>query len=379
MPRQRIMLPLIAALAVSAPAWGKGSSAESGYTQDMDGRCEVWAPSMLGARDHVLRYRGGCKNGRAEGKGKAEWLYRWSELKVRATWAGDFRNGVFLDGQAIKGNVEPVDGDRYLVDMGRISAGTLTFISRSGQDEPMKLCKVDHVALALDGNLNAAQDDTVQKAMQEAGKAYQAACPKFTDEVRIQAHSAPIQIQTNKQLPNGFANARYRTDTGELQGYSNEMAYKARQAQQQHDYAQRQQNVRKQFVAFSQKNGIVAWVTAKQLDENPFRWEGRTVGVIVRMNRMLARDSGLVQSALRDWSAPLLLEGISPEFPGSDQPVLLAASVGTRKATPDNDNVRYVAIRHLDHIVCERAACSDWLIWTNTDSDFNWGEPFKAR
>jgi hypothetical protein len=63
---------------------------------------------MLGQYDYALRYRGDCKNGRADGKGKAEWLYRFAEMKVKASWEGDFRNGVFLDGQKIKGKVEPV-------------------------------------------------------------------------------------------------------------------------------------------------------------------------------------------------------------------------------------------------------------------------------
>ena len=49
-------------------------------------------------------------------------------MKVKAAWEGEFRNGVFLDGQKIKGNVEPQSGDRYVVDMGTVSGADLRFV-----------------------------------------------------------------------------------------------------------------------------------------------------------------------------------------------------------------------------------------------------------
>ncbi|MBS1143116.1 MAG: hypothetical protein H6R14_522 [Proteobacteria bacterium] len=366
----------------TSPVLAKGSGDTTGFSDDIDGRCQVWAPSMLGQRDYALRYRGGCKNGRADGKGKAEWLYRYAEMKVKATWEGDFRNGVFLDGQKVRGSVEPVSGDKYIVAMGNVPGAELFFIARSPQDGPMELCKVDQIALVLGPRVDVTDDDPVQRVMEAGVKAYQDVCDKGTRYPNVGIFTEAIKLRPNGMLPNPVANARYDSDTGRLGGYSNDAANKARQAKQQAEFAQKQDDVRKQFNAFSSKHGIAAWVTAQQLEENPFRWEGKTVGLVVRLDRMVARDTALVRGALRDWSPSLQLRGITPDFPESRRSVLLAAKVGKRERLPDDkdqNGATFVTLNHIDSSVCERGGCSDWFIWARGDRELVWGEPFTAR
>lgn len=380
----RATLPLLLALTL-APAGhalaGKGSADTTGFTDDIDGRCQVWAPSMLGQRDYALRYHGGCKNGHADGKGKAEWLYRYAEMKVKATWEGEFRNGVFLDGQKIKGKVEPVQGDRYIVEMGAVSGADVLFISRSPQDGPMELCKVDQVALLLDPKVAAADDELVRRVMNDGAKLYRNTCPNGKN-LRVSVFVEPVKPRSNGMLPNPMANARIDDETGNLSGYSNDASAKVKQEKQQAEYAQKKDEARKQFNDFSRKQGISAWVTAQQLEENPFRWEGKTVGVVVRLERMVTRDSALVRSGLREWGTLLQLTGITPDFPESRRTVLLAAKVGKRERLADateSTASTYTTLRHLDSRICERDGCGEWFIWARGDNELVWGEPFTAR
>ncbi len=379
----RASLPLLLAITLlpATAAWAKGSADTTGYTDDVDGRCQAWAPSMLGQRDYALRYHGGCKNGRADGKGKAEWLYRYAEMKVKATWDGEFRNGVFLDGQKIKGNVEPVQGDRYVVDMGSVSGADVLFISRSPQDGPMELCKVDQVALTLGAKVNAADDDAVKRIMTDGATLYRKACPNGKN-LRVGVFTEPVKPRPNGMLPNPMANARVDDETGNLSGYSNDAAAKAKQEQQKAEFAQKQEEARKRFNEFSRKHNLAAWVTAQQLEENPFRWEGKNVGVVVRLDRMLTKDAALIRSGLRDWGPSLQLTGITPDFPESRRSVLLAAKVGKRERLADsneNATATYSTLTHLDSRVCERDGCGDWFSWARGDRELVWGEPFTTR
>src|ERR1035437_9233175 len=146
-------------LATTNSAIARSNAETTGFVDDVDGRCQLSAPSMLGPPDYPLRYTGTYKNRRAEGKGKAEWLYRYAEMKVKSAWEGEFRNGVFLGNQKIKGAVEPVQGDRYLVEMSAVNGADVVFISRSPQDGPMQLCTVEQVALVLSARVAAADDE----------------------------------------------------------------------------------------------------------------------------------------------------------------------------------------------------------------------------
>ena len=374
---------LVAVVLPMSPGLARDNDQATGYTEDLEHRCRVWAPSMLGPYDYALRYSGGCKNGRAEGKGKAEWLYRFAEMKVKAAWEGEFRNGVFIGDQKIKGTVEPVSGDKYVVPMGSVPGAELFFISRSPQDGPMVLCQVDQLALLTGPKTDASDDGAVQRIMEAGAKAFSDACPgSGSRSPNIGVFTEAIRPKPNGALPNPMARARYDANTGRLSSYSNDAAEKNRQEKQQADFAQKQEEARKQFNAFSAKHGVIAWVTVRQLEENPFRWEGKTVGLVVRLERMLTRDAALVQSGFGEGWKNLQLTGITPSFPESRRSVLLAAKVGKRERQADITNGEapsYVTLQHLDSRICERDGCSDWLMWTRSSKDLIWGEPYSAR
>jgi hypothetical protein len=396
--------PLALSLLVALPLRPALADEPKGYVSDIDGRCALWAPSMLDQREYAVRYAGACRNGRAEGPGRAEWLFRYArteaeagwketvsaraspmkrhaEMKVKAIWEGEFRNGVFLGGQEIKGWVEPVPGDRYVVAMGKVEDAGLFFVSRGPQDGPMALCRIDRVALVLGVGTDAADDGAVRRLMESGAKFYRETCPQGSRTPEVGVFTEAVAARPNGMLPNPVAQARYDADAGALTTYRNEAADKAREARRRAEFAQRQEEARERFDEFSTRNGIAAWVTTRQLDENPFRWQGKTVGVVVRLERMLTPDAALVRSGLNEWSQPVQLAGITPDFPESRRTVLVAAQIGDRRPAADGSDaaVTYATLRHVDSRVCASDGCGDWLLWARGERRLIWGEPFPPR
>jgi hypothetical protein len=374
----RTSLFAFVALGFVSPLTFADSRDQDGYVLPDSGGCTVWAPSTLkhGSDEYALRYNGGCQNGRAEGRGKAEWLYRSSPGKIKSSWVGEFRNGVFLNAQAIK-EVEPLPGDKYIVPMGAVGNSNLLFISRSEQDGPIELCRVESLRLEAASGTRLNDDNAMKKLVRAALAHYRQACPKGTRDFKIGIHAAAFKPLPNNILPNPQIEASVSPVTGEISYYVNSVANNLRQEKAREDHRQQQEESSKRFLEFTRKNAIYAWATLKQLDENPFRWEGKTVGVVVRLEKMLTRESALIHSAMRNEGGYAYLSGITPDFPGSENSVLLAVQVGTREK-PTDEHDAYVSLRHIDSRLCERAACDDWFMWGRTQ-DVNWGQPFQPR
>ena len=372
-----VLIAVLFAGLVSIPAFAD-SYEQTGYVKSEGGACAVWGPSYLRRQDeYALRYSGGCKNGLAEGKGKAEWLFRLARMKPKSVWEGKFRQGVFLNGNKINGAIEPAPGDRYLVPQGKAGDADLLFVSRSAQDGPLELCRVESLRLSLPSGANAANGERVKNLMREAGKRYRQACPNDKQEIRVGIHTTPFKVTPNHLLPDPQAEARVNA-SGELAGYYNKASDAAQQEKTRAQYQQKQAESRQRFYDFSRKNDIHAWVTPRQLEENPFRWEDKIVGMRVRLDKMLTRDSALIRAVSRDEWATMRLVGITPDFPGSQQSVLLAARVGKRETLPGAPDGHYLTLSHINSRLCEQGNCSDWFMGTGNE-EINWDKPFSPR
>ncbi|GHU06279.1 hypothetical protein AGMMS50225_00620 [Betaproteobacteria bacterium] len=377
-PMRTALFPFVALCLVS-PLTFADSRDQDAYVLPDSGGCAVWAPSTLKSSDeYTLRYNGGCHNGRAEGRGKAEWLYRSLPGKVRSSWVGEFRNGVFLNAQAIE-EVEPLPGDTYIVPMGTVGNARLLFISRSERDGPVELCRVESLRLEAASGTRLGDDDSMKKLVHDTLAHYRKTCPhpQGSREFKIGIHAAAFKPLPNNILPNPQVEASVNPVTGAISYYVNSVANDLRQEKARTDHRQQQEESRQRFLEFTRKNAIHAWVTLRQLDENPFRWENKTVGLVVRLDTMLTRDSALIHSGMRNEGGYAYLSGITPEFPGSENSVLLAVQVGVREK-PTDERAAYVNLRHIDSRLCERAACADWFMWGRTQ-DVNWGQPFQPR
>ncbi|MDR1888843.1 MAG: hypothetical protein LBQ81_05610 [Zoogloeaceae bacterium] len=144
---------------------------------------------------------------------------------------------------------------------------------------------------------------------------------------------------------------------------------------------QTQAENRKRFYEFCNKNGIDAWIPADQWYGIYPYWKGKTVGLIVRLNRMTTRDSALIQPAAPRVTQDLQLTGVTPDdFPDDQHSILLVAKVhDSREPLPNiYDSLLFTTLSRIDSRVCEQRDCRDWLMGIS-DQEINWGKPFSPR
>lgn len=374
------------------PAWlclVSGLASAGDYVQDKEAACHVWAPNRLAAGDYVLRYRGDCRDGRAEGKGKAEWLHRWAENKLAYVWDGGFRNGVFLGDRPVEGPVEVMGNrDVLLLGLGRLATGRLAFVSTSADFAPVVLCNVDLVAAILDDKVESADDASVLAQLHEAGERYRTLCPDSrSHNVRINAYRAPLKPNQGGYLPEPIADVTFapaKDGEAAFSHYRNK-ATEANQAKARVRAREGQRaEARRQFMEFSRKHGIQAWVTSRNLEKNPFVWQDKTVALAVRLERMLTQDLALVHGIGEGgWYGgdALLLQGVKPDFFGEGAAVL-AARVGKRVSSRDlGDTGKYeyeaTVLHYLAGQPCNKPRCAEWFDWEGADETIHWDKPFS--
>ncbi|MDR3298891.1 MAG: hypothetical protein LBU43_02525 [Candidatus Accumulibacter sp.] len=358
---------LLCAIALcAAPA--QAALAEGGYFSAQNAQCAVWAPAVLNKSSEViLNYQGECKNGRAEGKGKAIWSVRYAgQILEKAVWEGTFGNGVFLKDYPIQ-EITPLPNDKYIISTGAVENAKLVFLSTGAQDGTVGLCFVDSLNLQLATDTPTAtllNDVKMEKLFRAAFAHYRQHCPKATVRFDMGIHTRTFAPLADGRFPNPAIQARANPASGEIDNYYNQLAYEAEQ-----------DKARERFRAFNRKHGIQAWASLKQLEDNPFRWEGKTVGVIVRLDKMLTRDSALITTATRsDW-ANAWLTAIPPDFPDNGASILIAARVGERQTPPEFSHP-LLTLHHLESHPCKVVTCADWIVDLQ---DIKWGEPFASH
>lgn len=371
----RLALFSVSLLLSALPA--HAGSISAGFKQALNGKCSVWAPVTLAQEDYAVRYSGSCANGHAEGKGRAEWLYVNAQMKVKDTWSGSFRNGVFLADTKVPGRVEALRNGYYLLGMNRLGNAELSYLVMGPQDGGPDLCRIDRLIVVPVRETILADDAQVKQMFIEGSQRYQSQCPADKRALQVEAHRVPPVANSNGTMPTGIASARFIPNRGELSGYSNQISEKANRAAREANADKQKFEARKRFDGFTRKNGISVWLTPQQLDENPFRWEGKKVGIVVQLDRMLSRTTALVQQT-RGWGTSLLLKGVTPEFPGDNAPLLLAAQVGKRE-TVAGRNGEVTALQLIEIQRCKEQECGDWLAWSWRNPDLIWGEPYSAK
>lgn len=359
------------------PATGQNTT---GYTAAAATGCKVWVPPQLHAPDYVPKYVGGCKDGMANGKGSLQWLYTYAELKPKTTWQGFFQDGVYVGDSPLNHNIEPQPhSNDYWVHLGAIGSGEVVVVAQNNSDGMMDLCAPALIALSLNGRVSATDDNAVRQAMTDAGSRLNAACasPKH-NATQINVYTQPYKLDAQNRRPMPVADANIYWSDGKLSGYSNRAANALQSSRNASAREERLAASRKRFDEFTRRNGISFWVTATQLDQNPFKFEGKTVGVIVQLDRMLTPNTALVSGGLEDDSGSVQLHGITPDFPDPKHTVLLAAKVGRREAPADGSagSLTFTSLTRVSSETCERSSCFDWLEWTRGDDRVPWGQPY---
>jgi hypothetical protein len=255
-----------AGILVALAGQGLCAAEIKGYVAADAKGCMVWAPSVLSKEEYVPRYTGGCRDGRAEGKGKVEWLNKYASMRVTTTWDGYFRNGVFVGDKAMSYPVVPQGADEYLVDVGHVQGGEVTAFAKSPQQGAMSICSSWQVGVVLDKTVNAADDAVVKQAMVNAVGKVQVACGNHGGSVQVGAYAEPVLRDANGMRPAAVADGRMDWTGQEVGSYSNRVSAAARGKQQAVAAKDQMEASRRQFDAFTVKNGITAWVTTQQLD-----------------------------------------------------------------------------------------------------------------
>lgn len=356
--------------------------------------CSVWGTWSLGDNKQALRYQGPCVKGKAEGRGKAQWLnpYRLKDGKEEAdaTWEGNFRQGVFIGEQTFKGKLDAWRSNLVLSERGNVGEARAWWVHRAPSQGPVKLCEIERVALLVHEGFNLEDDNLVQARMRTAQEAVVAACPsnapfRATDVVFWRA---PLVADEKGQEPVVLAKGSVVLDNGkpaDIRGYRNDASAAVRQKQADAERTAKRNQSRQAFHRFSAEQQVQAWLTTSQADKDPFKWSGKTVALTVKLERMLSPSVAWVIDADRSGYryTPMLLKGVNSDAFGKHDIAVVVGQIDGRKKAADlgvsgsNDSLEASTLNVVHARPCEQRQCMDWLGW-DVHKEMTWGEPFKA-
>lgn len=341
--------------------------------------CQVRAAGvMLSPSNYVMQYQGGCKNGFAQGEGRAEWRNLNTPDAAPIVWQGRFDNGILLSPKVVLG-AKPRDSSNMLLDLGPLAdstgrGGRLWVESAFDKQLPADACRPKALHVLVDVHAALASEQEARQWLQAAYRHWQRACP--------QGHIKPEQpgqapALTKLQIYQGFeltpdasgnlppvlvsAMASLQGAELSLRSYTNNAAIalqqKASEADQVKEYAanaSRLQTMARQY-------GASRVVDLQALDKNPFRFADQVVLVGIKPERVLSRTSATVRTAHRDgWDfRTALAEGRDVAKWGKDSRVLAAKVKGRSTDVRTQD---MVILQVLGSQVCAISDCQDYLL-----------------
>jgi len=366
------------------------------FVTSLDTQCAVWGPWSLGDDKQPVRYQGPCVKGKADGKGKAVWLnpYRFKEGKEEAdqTWEGQFRSGVFIGNQTFKGGIDAWRGNLVLSDRGKVGDTIALGVHQAPSKGPVDLCEIEHVALVVPKGFRIEDDALVQKLMLAAQQAFVTACPsnKPFRATEVVLWNAVLIPDPKGVEPPALAKGSVVVDNGkpaEVRAYRNDASAAVRQKQADAERNARRDQARQAFHQLSADRQVQAWLTTAQAEKDPFKWQGKTVALTVKLERMLSPTVAWVTDADRGYYGagytPMLLKGVgSDTFGKLDTAVVIGQLDGRKRAadlgvTGSSDTIEATTLNVTHTRPCEQRQCMDWLGW-DVRKEMTWGEPFKA-
>lgn len=354
-------------------------AATAGYVAANAQGCKVWAPLQRPSPNYKPRYDGPCKAGLASGKGHLDWVNTFASNRVTSTWDGYFLDGVFTGPTSLAATIDPQPGsNQYWVHLGAIPSGDVIVIARTNDTGVLDLCDGPTIALIANPHLTLTDDPAVQRAMSDAAARLLPLCKTgFLNSTQVNVYNVPYQLDAGRHYPPFIAAARINWPNLQPVSYNNSAASALRQQQRFAAADAQSAAAHKHFDDFTQRNHITSWVTVQQLDTNPFKYQGKIVGIVVQLDRMLSPSVALVSGALDDDAGSLQLHGITPNFPDSNHGVLLAVRVGSREAPLDQPGPpQYTGVTRVDSVTCTQPSCYDWTIWARGKTRIPWGDPY---
>jgi sRNA-binding protein len=369
-PRRRLLLaPLLAAALTSG-----ASAAEH---RDPTSGCVVQAPRYLASNDFIFSYEGACRNGVAEGQGKAIWTLRHAPQK-RHEWAGRFSSGIFLPEPSQGLTASVLKGENLLFDLGPLPklkglSPRLVVQASGDMTQAADPCKPDTLWVLQAGGGSLESDDVAKPLLQSAVDKLKQRCgvdrlqalSTTTTRTHLRVRGVP---QAALEL-DGYGNPQGIVVEAsvplqpqqELQQYINQAASKRRQEQARAERQQAQQANAERLQAFARSAGAQLWAGMPALAQNPFRFQDQVVLTAVHLDEVQspsrARVAGLGRSGAYQF-ATLEGEGLGRWAPGAR---VLAVRVLGRLPATDELHPSGVRLQLVSELRCEERDCSDRL------------------
>ena len=360
-----LALGLLAALGLSGNA--------SAVPAEKSAGCEVVASGTLNRPDYVASYSGGCRNGMADGQGKAQWRLVHAPDAAPVVWQGRFSQGVYLQESGTQA-ARRVDSARVLLDLGEVRSqgknGRLWVESRVDGKLPASACQPISVRLLAPGELT---DDNVAKQWLQAGfQRWQQVCGGEA-ATKLKGRNVQLSIHQGSEIaPDGYGNMPATVvtsygpfDAGSYQPtqYTNKAAQAVVQQQQQAAQATEQAQTHQRLKAFATEVGAKRYVDLRELEQNPFRYGEQVLLVAVNVVSVESPVQAIVQPARRtryEYSRALV-NGVQVAQWGSESRLLAVRSMG-RSKEPGSKGVLSLAV--VESRSCKEINCADYTYVT---------------
>jgi hypothetical protein len=373
-------LPAVLLILLTAPI----AQAQQTLKPAMDSaaRCGVFAlPSTTRPYPH-LKWSGACRDGLAEGKGTASFAAN-ADARPNKIWEGNFRNGFFVGQAVLKGRVLPMGDRAALVELPSNAAqeGSLFVVARlSNENEPLAICGggVGEIAVEAPHDLAPNDEPRLRRMMQRAALAYRSACPsplglRFAivaagkrDALAVGSFGGATDVIARGSLVEGGAAEAIH----DFRNIATNESDQGRRAQANKDRRQEQRaDSRKAWQEFTRASAVAFWVTPKQLDTNPFRYDGKIVAFPARFVRMVAPNTAILRD---DRWGEVMVSGIPNDLLQDKSIVVIAGRSSGRKAAPSGREIS--SVNATAWKLCQRAGCADYLDWIDEEKRFTWGE-----
>ncbi|MCL2873274.1 MAG: hypothetical protein FWF41_09975 [Betaproteobacteria bacterium] len=341
--------------------------------------CAVIAPRYLASSDYTFQYQGSCKDGLAEGKGKAIWTLTNTPHK-QVVWEGAFSAGVYLPPPAGIVSAREWTGrnvsDTVFFDMGALpaqsgipaarlkvmAASDLTNYPDPCAPRTMWVTNVPAQAMISESAAQSLLAAAIDKLKTRCG-AKLAGPGSRQDEhphLQVRAVSTP-DLESDRYGNPGpvLAEAFIPLLPGDpIERYSNQAAAQQRQQQQQaEDQGKRQANVQR-LRTFFETHKASSWTKLRDLAENPFRYTDR--GVVVTAARVevaVNPNNALLYAPDEDYccGAAAELHGDVAQWKAGWR--LLAVRVLGR----EDRSGGWTQLQLVGSEACTESRCEDWL------------------
>ncbi len=353
---------------------------------DPAGKCGVHAAPAITKPYPHLRWSGPCRDGLADGEGVAEFA-AMATAKPNKIWRGHFRGGYFVGDTPLAARVEPLGRQNAFVQLPSYPAaeGSAWIHVRVRSDGgPLPRCGEGAAEIAIEApaGLAVADEKRLRGMMLQAASAYRAVCSSPIVQrfaVVAAGRRAALGIGSFGGATEAIARAEMLAGKDDLRDFRNIATGESDSSRQaQHYEDKRKERIEESRTAwrdFTRANRVELWVTPRQLETNPFRYEGRTVAFPARFLRMISANVALVRDDR--WGEVLVLGVPNDLLQDKSTAVFAGRSIGRR--TLPNSRFEVSAIEAVGWRLCRRSGCGDLLEWMDEETKpFPWGEDQSA-